>query len=177
VTITIRRASVSDAAAFARIMGDPGVVPGTMQLPYTNEAVWAARLAEHDVPGKPDLMLVAELNGRVVGNAGLHPAGTAARRRHAAYFGIAVAPGSQRQGVGAALMAALCEHADRWLGLLRLELTVYTDNATAVRLYQRHGFVIEGTLRAYALRDGQYADVYTMARLHPKPPCITPASA
>ena len=175
MTISIRRATLTDAAAFARIMGDPAVYRGTMQLPYTNEAVWAARLAENDVPHRADLQLVAELDGTVVGNAGLHPVGPSARRRHAAMLGIAVAPQGQRQGVGSALMAAMCEQADRWLGLLRLELTVFVDNATAVRLYQRHGFVIEGTLRGYALRDGHYCDVFTMARLHPNPPGIATA--
>jgi putative acetyltransferase len=174
MTITVRRATPKDAAAFARIMGDPAVYPGLMQLPYTNENLWAARLADNDQPDKPGLVLVAELNGEVVGNAGLHPVVTALRRRHAALLGMSVAPNAQRQGVGGALMTALCDYADRWAGVLRLELTVYTDNAAALRLYQRHGFVIEGTLRGYSMRDGQYADVYTMARFHPNPPQLPP---
>ena len=53
--------------------------------------------------------------------------------------------------------------------MLRVELSVFTDNARAIALYQRCGFEIEGTLWAYALRDGRYADVLTMARLHPDP--------
>ncbi len=172
MTITIRRATIADAAAFARIMGDPAVYPGLMQRPYTNEALWAARLADNDLPGTPDLMLVAERGGEVVGTAGLHPVGKAWRRRHAWMLGISVASAAQRQGVGTALMTALCDQADRWLGVLRLELTVFTDNAAAIRLYQRHGFIVEGTLRGYALRDGQYADAFAMARFHPKPPSI-----
>ena len=44
MTITVRRATPNDAAAFARIMGDPAVYPGLMQLPYTNEDLWRARL-------------------------------------------------------------------------------------------------------------------------------------
>ena len=172
MTITVRRATTQDAAAFARIMGDPAVYPGLMQVPYTNEALWAARLAENDQPGKPDLVLVAELNGEVVGTAGLHPASTALRRRHASMIGMSVAPTAQRQGVGAAMMSALCGYADRWAGVLRLELEVYTDNLAALRLYQRFGFVIEGTHIGYALRDGLYVDSHSMARLHPAPPGI-----
>jgi putative acetyltransferase len=57
--------------------------------------------------------------------------------------------------------------ADNWLNVRRIELTVFTDNAAAIHLYEKHGFVIEGTNRQYAFRDGQYADVYTMARLKP----------
>jgi putative acetyltransferase len=39
-------------------------------------------------------------------------------------------------------------------------------------LYRRHGFVVEGTHRAYALRDGAYVDALSMARLHPRPPVL-----
>jgi putative acetyltransferase len=42
---------------------------------------------------------------------------------------------------------------------------VYTDNAPAIRLYEKFGFTIEGTLVDFAFRDGQYVDVYMMARL------------
>ena len=56
--------------------------------------------------------------------------------------------------------------------LLRLELTVYTDNAAALRLYRKFGFDIEGTHRGFALRDGVFVDAYAMARLHPAPPAI-----
>ena len=33
MTIIVRRATPNDAAAYARIMGDPAVYPGLMQLP------------------------------------------------------------------------------------------------------------------------------------------------
>lgn len=174
-TIHIRRAVVSDAAAFARILGHPDVVPGTLQQPHSSEGLWLARLGDALALGKPDVMLVAELpDGRgkpqVVGTAGLHPVSAALRRRHAMNLGVAVHPDAQRQGVGQALMAALCDWADRWGQVLRTELTVFADNAHAITLYQRHGFVQEGHHRGYALRDGQFADVLSMARLHPNPP-------
>lgn len=44
--------------------------------------------------------------------------------------------------------------ADTWLDLHRIELQVYTDNERGVRLYERCGFEIEGTLKEYAFRDG-----------------------
>jgi L-phenylalanine/L-methionine N-acetyltransferase len=172
MSITIRRAVANDAAAFAHIMADPAVYPGLMQLPYADEESWRARLAENSAPGKTDLALVAELHGAVVGTAGLHPVGPHLRRRHALLLGISVAPKAQRQGVGTALMAALCDYADRWAGALRIELNVYADNLGAIALYRKFGFEIEGTHRGYALRDGAYVDSLSMARLHPKPPRI-----
>ena len=175
MTLTIRRAVPNDAAAFVRMMSDPAVFAGTMQLPYPDEENWRSRLAEQHKPGQSDLHLVAERDGEVIGSAGLHPVGTSIRRRHAMMLGISIAKEAHGQGVGTALMSALCDYADRWLGILRIELTVYADNQIAQRLYRNFGFEIEGTFRGYALRDGRYVDAITMARLHPDPPRISPA--
>ena len=172
--IVVRRATLADAAAYARIMGDPAVFPGLLQVPFTSEDAWRHRLSESLAPSKPDLILVAEADGRIVGSAGLHPASPSLRRRHALGMGVSVAKDWQRQGVGSRLMAVLLDAADRWLGCLRIELQVYTDNVAAIALYRKFGFEIEGTLRQYAFRDGAYVDAYTMARLHPDPPSLAP---
>jgi L-phenylalanine/L-methionine N-acetyltransferase len=63
------------------------------------------------------------------------------------------------------LMDAMIDLADNWLNLRRIELTVYADNEPAVRLYQKFGFEVEGTLRNYAFRDGQLIDALSMARV------------
>jgi putative acetyltransferase len=152
------------------------VYPNLMQVPYTNEDVWRGRLAERAAPGRNDLMLVAEriVHGQaeVVGSAGLHPRSDLPRLRHVAMIGISVAAEAQRQGVGKALMQALCDYADRWMQVLRIELSVYSDNAAAIALYRTFGFEIEATQRGYALRDGAYVDSLIMARLHPNPPAL-----
>jgi len=172
--ITIRRVRTSDAESMAQLMSEPEVLGGLLQLPYPSVEAWRTRLAEWDTPGRNDLMLVADSEGRVVGSAGLHPASTALRRRHALTMGISVAKEWQRQGIGSRLMAAVVDAADRWLGCLRIELQVYTDNAAAIALYRKFGFELEGTHRAFALRDGRYVDAHAMARLHPNPPRIQP---
>lgn len=64
-------------------------------------------------------------------------------------------------------MHALLDLADNWLNLARIELNVFSDNQHAIALYQKYGFEIEGTHRAFAFRAGQYADGLSMARLSP----------
>lgn len=166
----IRRARASDAEAFAALLGDPQVLPGLLQLPYPSIEAWRVRLADNDAPGRSDLVLVAERDGQVVGSAGLHPVGATQRRRHAMSLGLSVAPAHQCTGVGSTLMHALLDAADNWLGVLRIELTVFGDNDGAIALYRKFGFEVEGTHRAYALRAGSFVDVLAMARLHPRPP-------
>ena len=80
---------------------------------------------------------------------------------------MAVHDNYQGRGVGSALMAAMLELADNWLGLRRIELEVWADNARAVHLYEKFGFQIEGTGRQYARRAGQLVDAHFMARLKP----------
>lgn len=176
-SITIRRARPGDAEAFARMMGDDDVYPGLMQMPYADVEAWRERLGKPAAPGQMDLQLVAEVDGELVGSAGLHPAGLALRRRHAMMLGISVVGAMQGRGVGTALMAALCDVADQWLGIRRLELTVYADNLRAQALYRKFDFEVEGTHRGYAMRHGVLADVIAMARLRPAPPFEAPAGA
>jgi putative acetyltransferase len=168
--VSIRRARVDDAEAFATVMSHPDVLPGLLQLPFNDAAEWRARLTDSLKPGEPRLLLVAEVDGQVVGNAGLQPMSSSLRRRHAMGLGIAVLPSHQGRGVASALMRGLLHWADHWAGVLRIELHVFTDNERAIALYRRHGFVEEGRLRGYALRHGRYDDVLTMARWHPAPP-------
>ena len=168
--MTVRRMSVADAADMARLMAHPEVYASLMQLPMPSVELWRTRLEGNAAPERSaELHLAAEVGGRVVGSAGLHPQ-LALRRRHAAMLGISVAADAQGRGVGSALMQAVCDYADGWAQLLRIELTVFVDNRRAIALYERFGFRHEGTHRGYAMRDGAYADVFSMARLHPAPP-------
>src|SRR3989441_6324709 len=162
--IVVRRAEPADAEAIHETFLGPRAIAGTLQLPYPSVEAWRKRLAE--VPAD-DYLLVATIAGDVVGNLGLHAASKSPRRRHVGGIGMAVRDDRQRRGVGTALMDVAIELADGWLNYQRLELTVYTDNLAALHLYRKYGFVIEGTARAYAFRNGRYVDSYAMARINP----------
>lgn len=171
--VTIRRARASDAEALAALHADPAVFPQLMQMPHADVEAWRTRLSGGGPAASNDLMLVADADAEIAGSAGLHALGSSPRRRHAMLLGICVAQAWQGRGVGRQLMQALCDYADRWLGLRRIELQVYADNARAIALYRRFGFEHEGTHRAYALRDGELVDSLSMARLRSAPP-VTP---
>ncbi len=173
--VTVRAAEPSDAAASSALIGTDSVFEGTLQMPYAAVASRVDRFSKMD-PHCVQLVAVArdddDSTEQIVGHAGLFTTSTSPRRMHVRGLGIAVAAAWQGQGVGDQLMHALLHWADNWAAVLRIELNVYTDNTRAIALYQRHGFVQEGLLRAMALKDGVYADSLAMARFHPHPPVL-----
>jgi ribosomal protein S18 acetylase RimI-like enzyme len=60
--------------------------------------------------------------------------------------GMMVRPDARSAGTGGLLLEACIAEA-RHAGLELLTLTVTAENTSAVRLYERHGFVVYGTLR------------------------------
>lgn len=113
--------------------------------------------------GGDDHMLIAEIEGKVVGMVGIHLL-KSARQKHSAFLGIMVRTEYQKQGIGKLLMKNILDVADNWLMLLRIELEVTADNEKAISLYQSFGFEIEGTKRYATIKDGKYADLLMMAR-------------
>lgn len=158
--LTIRAREPADWQEVAALMDLPKVRFGTLRLPFTSKEQWRKMM---EAP--PDGMtgIVAVLDGRIVGNAGVIQ--QKGRRSHVGDIGMSVHDDFCGRGIGSALMAALIDAADNWLNLRRLELAVYVDNEPAIRLYRKFGFEIEGTRRADAFRDGRFVNSFAMARL------------
>lgn len=159
--VQVRRAEPDDAQGLYALFADPAAYAGTLQPPYPSLAGWRTAL-QQPVPNAVQLVAVAH-DGTVAGAVGFEVF-TQPRRRHVANLGMAVAPAWRGRGVGRQLLLAAVDVAERWHGVRRIELEVYTDNAPAIALYAAHGFMHEGLARGYALRDGVYVDVYLMAR-------------
>ena len=161
--ILVRAQEPQDMAEITEILNQPKVVWGTLQPPVTSLASRIKRFEGAPAGWTP---LVAVIDGKVIGQAGINRQD--GRRSHVGVIGMSVHDAFAGRGVGSALMAALVDLADRWLGLSRIELTVWTDNPRAIALYERFGFEREGLLRGYAFRDGEYVDALAMARLRPR---------
>lgn len=167
--LIIRSAEPADAHAVSSLVGSPGVFEQLLQMP---DMPIASRV-EHLQRGDPlGCQLVALVDDAIVGHAGLHSMQGTLRRRHVRGLGMAVSPEWQGRGIGEQLLRRLLAWADDWAGVLRVELWVHADNAPAIALYDKLGFLEEGRHRAYAMRAGRYIDSLSMARLHPFPPSL-----
>jgi Acetyltransferases, including N-acetylases of ribosomal proteins len=162
MNITVRHARPEDSTAVHHIFMSDHVLRGTMRVPYQPVETTQKRLA----PSDDIIKLVACVEDEVVGYAELITYPDAPRHRHAGEINmIAVHADWQGKGVGRTLMEAILDLADNWLQLRRLSLTVWKTNETAMQLYRKCGFALEGTLEQFVFSEGEYIDAYLMARI------------
>ena len=111
---------------------------------------------ENDVP-----QFVALLGGEVVGWCDVSPV-AGAGFAHCGRLGMGVHQGFRGQGIGTQLLAQAMQKS-RERGLERIELDVYSSNESAIRFYERAGFVVEGVKKKARKLDGAYDDLVQMA--------------
>jgi ribosomal protein S18 acetylase RimI-like enzyme len=155
--LTVRRARPDDEAALLAIdratwspMSSPAAEPSTG--PFFNRRTF------------PENVVVAELDGRVVGWGKIeHPTELPASGHVWHVTGLAVDPSFEGRGAGRVLMEALIELA-RSRGGRRMTLRVFAPNERARRVYEGLGFEVEGVLRGeFLIGRGRYVDDVMMA--------------
>ena len=95
---------------------------------------------KHKQESKNEIELVAVVDGAIVGMAGIDAIGSKAKLRHRAELGISIDRAFWGLGIGGALTAA-CIACARTAGYKQLELTVVAENARAIAMYEKAGFV------------------------------------
>ncbi|PBP89497.1 GNAT family N-acetyltransferase [Pseudomonas syringae] len=161
MSLIVRAMADSDWSPLADMFDQPVFRWWTLRMPYQSINDIKKLVESRSASG---LSLVAERDGVVVGCAMLYR--FQGRRQHVADFWMGVADDHHRQGIGDLLLNELTTTASRWMNLKRLELTVFVDNKPAIALYEKNGFVIEGTHRKFAYRNGEYIDAFSMAAVY-----------
>lgn len=86
------------------------------------------------------------------------------RNRYTATVGVGVLQEHTGKKLGRTLMEGL-EHFAHHAGIHRLELTVMSHNARALRLYEKMQYRIEGMRRESLHINGSYVDEFSMSKL------------
>jgi L-phenylalanine/L-methionine N-acetyltransferase len=164
-SLTIRGQNGDDWESLYALMSLTDVVLNTRELPYVSEDAFRDRFAS---PPANTHALIAETGlpsgrKRIVGAAWLEV--LPLRRRHVARLTLIAHPDTVGSQEEASLLRAALDLADGWLGLRRIEVLVFAEDARALALYQAGGFEVEATLRRHTIRAGQFADVCLLARL------------
>lgn len=114
---------------------------------YPDEITFTAEQEANYLQAKADspneVELAAEVDGKIVGQAGIEALGKTDKVRHRADFGISIDKEYWGLGMGRALTRACIELAKE-AGYAQLELQAVADNAAALALYASEGFVEYG---------------------------------
>ena len=102
-----------------------------------------ARFLEEKTNSPNEIEIIALVDGKIAGMAGIEAVGKKDKVRHRADFGISILKEYWGLGLGKALLNA-CIQCARDAGYLQLELSVVADNNRALSLYQSVGFVEYG---------------------------------
>ncbi|KAJ8588007.1 acyl-CoA N-acyltransferase [Rhizopogon salebrosus TDB-379] len=80
-------------------------------------------------------------------------------------FGICLLPKFWNSGYGTEAMKFMVDHSFKWFCLNRLSLGVLANNARAIAVYEKLGFVMEGRKRQAVWADNQWEDTLSMGIL------------
>ena len=157
---SVRQSRPADASAIARIYNQ-GIEErqATFQTRLHQPGELEAKIAE-----RGGRLLVAELDGRVVGWAGWSGYDDPAEY----YAGVAecalyVERSARGRGIGAELLEALAAEASRG-GLHKLTAKVFTSNEVSITLFRRCGFREVGVHLRHGRLDGEWKDVLVLER-------------
>ena len=162
MTVTIRTAALRDADAICTVYNQ-GIVDrvatleSALRTPEERRQWLAGRDGRHPV-------IVADVNGVVVGWASLNQFNPREAYDHVADFSVYVERSWRGKGVGRRLLDHLIEVA-RDLGYHKLVLAALLRNEAGAALYASAGFTRVGVYREQGQLDGRWVDVLIMEKI------------
>ena len=170
--VRLRGVERSDLPVVVGWMNDPATraqIARSSPLSMAEEERWFEQLLK----ATTDVVFIVETRPggatkapRTLGMCGIHKIDW--KHRNAAVGIVIGAVADRGRGYGTDALRALVAHAVNDLGLHRIELEVFPDNAAALLSYQRCGFVKDGVRRAAMFKDGGFRDLVLMSILAPE---------
>ena len=162
-TLGLRAPEPGDTEAYLTFRNDLGAVGDLIGyvrgVPRHKVAEWIA-----SIDNRAGITLTAVLlpDGRPVGYVNVSDLETVSGTCR---IGLAVFAAADRgKGYGKRILDLTLGYLKEWLNIRKVSLLVLADNKAAIALYQKCGFVTEGTLKDEYYLDGQYRSALIMAR-------------
>ena len=166
-TIVLRNAEVSDAADLLDYLKittseTPYLIREPDEVTLTIEQ--QKRFLENKLSEERELMLIATIDGKHIGNCSLMGIAPYRRYFHRCEVAIALYQKYCGCGIGKVMMQTVLDVA-KDLDYEQAELEVISDNKTAIALYEKLGFVKYGTFpNNMKYSDGTYANADWMMK-------------
>lgn len=134
--------------------------PEEINITLEQEETFIAR----QLASERELMLVATIDGKHVGNCSMSSIGPYQRYKHRCSIAIALYQAYCGIGLGRQMLLSVLEQA-KLCGYEQAELEVVVDNERAFALYHTLGFEVYGKLKnTMKYKDGRYSDSYLMVK-------------
>lgn len=139
--------------------------PSAFASSYEEEVEMPISVVAERLAAKADrCVLGAWLGSDLVGMLGLQREQMRKLAHKAFIWGMYVAPGARRRGVGRRLIDQALVRASSMCGVQQINLGVNAANAEAIALYEAAGFTAFGVERGFMLLDGELHDELHMVR-------------
>lgn len=168
VEIIVSEAQQRDALSLQSLLVDVSVESDFILRDLTSSQMTNSDLIEFIQRQERSLngiCLLARLSDKVIGVLNV-ASSSDEYLEHVGDVFIAVHENYRGYGIGQLLCDAMIDWTENNQIIRRLELTVQVKNKCAIHIYKKYGFEIEGIQkRAIKTKDGEFRDVYAMARL------------
>jgi RimJ/RimL family protein N-acetyltransferase len=159
-----------DEDAMVRWLNDPVLQRNTLRIPSPYRLEHArefidyvgAMRAEH---GRATEWAIRDGSGALIGGIGFSR--VYGKYSHKDEMGYWLAEPYRGRGIMTQVVAKVCEVGLGPYKLLRIEAPVFTFNAASARVLEKNGFVAEGILRSYFLKNDKPVDVKMYAKIKP----------
>lgn len=111
---------------------------------------------------KDEYMAVVYCDDELIGSIGFRSSHLR-RIKHRSSLGMSVIKDYNNLGVGSLMMEFIIKTAKE-KGKTKLELEVRADNYSAIHLYEKYGFELEGTIKSGFFVDDKYIDLLMMGK-------------
>jgi len=164
--VRIRSYRPDDLEALVRYANNPRVAANLRDrfpFPYTVEdgREWLAAADQQD----PEANFVIATEAELIGTIGLILGDDV--YRHSAEVGYWIAEPFWGRGIATRVLDAITEWGFAQFSLLRIFAQVFSDNIASVRVLEKAGYELEGTMRQAVIKNGRVMDQLIYARLSP----------
>lgn len=159
-SLIIRNVHINDFTDISKIRKMPGVIEYILTL--DNESPEKIKNKIKAIQDANEIWKVVEINGAVIAVAILNK--LSGKRSHCANITIMVNPNFHSIGIGSALMDKLLEYSNNILKVKKVELSVFSNNNKAIKLYKKYGFSVEGIKRQAVFVNNEFKDEIFMAK-------------
>jgi RimJ/RimL family protein N-acetyltransferase len=102
--------------------------------------------------------IIENRSGRLIGNIDIRPD----ENNFRGDIGIWIGKIYQGKGYGAQAVRQILEYGFKTLGMTKIEACIYVGNWTSRRIFEKNGFILEGTIRKAVIKRGQPVDEWIL---------------